>query len=266
MRRFVEEPYPLTDMGTEDIVARAVDCFRSLPEVRAAFLIGSRVSGNIDRLSDVDFAVLLDDRFDHQTDLGIRTALISAFRTEDLGIVVLNYALDRVKASVASLGRLIYEREQGAAGDFLTRYRDEDYTPDRMEGERMEGYYDHLGDCIAELRDILSEGQEAAFGVRRNRFALERALQLAIQIVMDVSRHYVKNRGVGSPDDPAHAIEILGEHGVIPVDLARRLARAPGLRNRLVHEYVNVNREVLFRDLESGLSDFEEFLRTMRSR
>ena len=50
------------------------------------------------------------------------------------------------------------------------------------------------------------------------------------------------------------------------MNLARRLARAPGLRNRLVHEYVDVNREVLFRDLESGLSDFEEFLRTMRSR
>ncbi|MGH3854484.1 MAG: HepT-like ribonuclease domain-containing protein [Pseudonocardiaceae bacterium] len=66
--------------------------------------------------------------------------------------------------------------------------------------------------------------------------------------------------GVGAPlRDNGDAIRLLGSHGVLPADLADRLRRAVGLRNVLVHDYVDVDDDIVLERL-ANLADLDDFV------
>lgn len=67
--------------------------------------------------------------------------------------------------------------------------------------------------------------------------AIERALQVSLEATLDISKHVLRVLGVPRPNDAFDLIIAVGEAGVIPPALARALAPATSLRNRLVHEY-----------------------------
>lgn len=51
----------------------------------------------------------------------------------------------------------------------------------------------------------------------------------------------------------------LGETGIIPVDLATRIARAARLRNLLVHRYWVIDDRRVYESIKGGLQDFEAY-------
>jgi uncharacterized protein YutE (UPF0331/DUF86 family) len=89
--------------------------------------------------------------------------------------------------------------------------------------------------------------------------ALERWIQVAVECCIDLAYHVVSARGWTPPDSARGAFESLASHGVIPSELAQRLARAAGMRNILVHDYVRVDRGVLVGALGSALDDLRSF-------
>jgi uncharacterized protein YutE (UPF0331/DUF86 family) len=77
-------------------------------------------------------------------------------------------------------------------------------------------------------------------GYRRDfwrRKGTERVLQEMIEAAMDVASHLLVETGRAAPTDGRSAFIDLGTAGVIASELAHALAPAVGLRNRLVHEY-----------------------------
>ena len=89
--------------------------------------------------------------------------------------------------------------------------------------------------------------------------AAEHSLQLAAQIVIDIATHVVTADSTTRVHNYHQAIELLGEIGVLPVDFARRLASIAGLRNILVHEYLDVDPEKLYSILVNGRADLRLF-------
>jgi uncharacterized protein YutE (UPF0331/DUF86 family) len=59
--------------------------------------------------------------------------------------------------------------------------------------------------------------------------------------------------------DEIRVLRVLGAHRVLPVELAARLARAVGFRNVLVHEYVDVDDDVVLARLRDP-SDLAAFV------
>jgi uncharacterized protein YutE (UPF0331/DUF86 family) len=59
--------------------------------------------------------------------------------------------------------------------------------------------------------------------------------------------------------DDRDAFLILSERSVIDPDLCARMVRAKGFRNVLVHEYVEIDPELLYGHLQNGLSDLWAF-------
>jgi uncharacterized protein YutE (UPF0331/DUF86 family) len=55
------------------------------------------------------------------------------------------------------------------------------------------------------------------------------------------------------------AIRLLGENGYLQPDLTERLAPLAGLRNVLVHDYLDVDRGRIYSLVQDRLGDFEEF-------
>ena len=69
------------------------------------------------------------------------------------------------------------------------------------------------------------------------RKAAERLLQEAIEAALDINAHLIAELGRAVPEEYYGGFLKLGELGILSVELARDLAPAAGLRNRLVHEY-----------------------------
>lgn len=91
------------------------------------------------------------------------------------------------------------------------------------------------------------------------RWAVERGLQLCAQNVVDIAAHIAAAAGLEARDYRG-AVERLRELSVIPSDLAERLRRVAGLRNVLVHLYLEVDLNILARVLNEDLGDLDLFI------
>jgi uncharacterized protein YutE (UPF0331/DUF86 family) len=121
---------------------------------------------------------------------------------------------------------------------------------------------EHLGELLTELDAIRDGGRDAYMAEWRTRLAAEHALQLAIQTCIDVGAHVVSELGLKAPADYRGVFESLCPAG-LDASLAERLAAAAGMRNILVHGYLDVDDEAVWNAL-AGLSDLRDFAATVQ--
>lgn len=64
---------------------------------------------------------------------------------------------------------------------------------------------------------------------------------------------------MGLPRESRDSLRLLAGHHIIPADLADKLCRMIGFRNILVHEYQQVDVQLMVRVIEHHLDDLVEF-------
>lgn len=89
---------------------------------------------------------------------------------------------------------------------------------------------------------------------------VERDFHLAIECVLDIGNHVISDLRYRNPESYADIIVILGEEGVIPREFAKEFTSAAKFRNVLVHDYVNINRRIVYQYLQERLADFRKFM------
>lgn len=94
----------------------------------------------------------------------------------------------------------------------------------------------------------------------------ERYLHLCIQIIIDVSHLIIIDLDLKRPEDNYEAIAILFEEGVVSEGLAQKLTKMIGLRNILVHEYGDIDREKVYQILKNQTKDLEQFKKQVMKR
>jgi uncharacterized protein YutE (UPF0331/DUF86 family) len=82
-----------------------------------------------------------------------------------------------------------------------------------------------------------------------NEALAERYLERAIGRMIDVNFHLITESGHAPPKDYHESFVLLGTLGVMKADLAKELAMAAGLRNRIVHEYDDIDPERVYEAL-----------------
>lgn len=110
------------------------------------------------------------------------------------------------------------------------------------------------------LRDIRERGREAFVDSVALQAQAERHLQLAIQAAIDIALHLLAEDSAETPEDYGSAFELLARRGPIDAELAARLRAAAGLRNVLVHGYLDVDPARVWDHL-GELDDLEAFAR-----
>ncbi len=85
-------------------------------------------------------------------------------------------------------------------------------------------------------------------------------LQLAIQGCIDVGSHVISDEGWGVAGSLNEIFYILRDKGVIKVDLTKRMVSMIGFRNVLVHEYEDINLDIVYNILHHHLRDINEYL------
>ena len=82
-----------------------------------------------------------------------------------------------------------------------------------------------------------------------NEALAERYLERAIGRMVDINFHLVTESGHAPPKDYHESFVLLGTLGVMTADFAKEMARAAGLRNRIVHEYDDIDPERVYEAL-----------------
>ena len=116
-----------------------------------------------------------------------------------------------------------------------------------------------LENNISELKDI--KQKYSVTDIKRDKqkeWALRYGLLESIQVVIDISCHLVVQQNLGNAETYADCIELLSKFDYINQDLADKLMAMTGLRNILVHEYVSIDIDKLYKMLEQ-LDDFRQF-------
>ncbi len=91
----------------------------------------------------------------------------------------------------------------------------------------------------------------------------ERFLQLAIECINDIGNHIVADEALGAVEWKTDIPARLLEHGFIEQGLSDEWIKMIGFRNALVHDYVDVDREVVFRVLQTKLPVFASIKKSM---
>jgi uncharacterized protein YutE (UPF0331/DUF86 family) len=94
-----------------------------------------------------------------------------------------------------------------------------------------------VADATARIRAVLPTDADAFIRDRTVREVAVLNLFVAIQNCLDLATHWVAEAGWAMPGTYADAFAALADHGVIPHELARRLAVAAAFRNLVAHQY-----------------------------
>lgn len=89
----------------------------------------------------------------------------------------------------------------------------------------------------------------------------ERFLQLAIEALLDIGSHLIAELGLGSIESYSDIPKRLAREGYISRELANRWVNMIGMRNILVHEYLDIDRTLVYTVLTDHLKDLEELKR-----
>jgi uncharacterized protein YutE (UPF0331/DUF86 family) len=89
---------------------------------------------------------------------------------------------------------------------------------------------------------------------------VERYLERIIGRMIDINYHLVTEAGQPPPRDYFDSFTQLARIGVLPAGFAKRIAASAGLRNRLVHEYGEIDPERVYEGLQAAVRDVPEYL------
>lgn len=109
---------------------------------------------------------------------------------------------------------------------------------------------------VSEYRDITIDQYRGDWKTQR---IVERTLQMAIELCVDIANHIIADRGLRVPATYSEAFDVLGEAGLL--DAARRdvMIRMSKFRNVIVHDYARVDSTIVVQILREHLEDFTRF-------
>lgn len=119
-----------------------------------------------------------------------------------------------------------------------------------------------LEQLLRDLRTLAATPEARYLQDRGLQAQAERWLQLAAECVLDIAHHLIADRGWRTPASYRDAIRVLAEVRVLDAPLASQLETWAGLRNILVHLYLDVDHAIVFHILQTDLDQLEAFARS----
>ena len=118
-----------------------------------------------------------------------------------------------------------------------------------------------LEEYLKELKDYKPERFQQYISNKKNKYAVERLLQLIIDLALDINNMIIKGEGGYPASDYFNSFINLIELGVFDDDFANEIAPSTGLRNRLVHEYERVNDKIVYNNIDKTINYYKKYLK-----
>lgn len=113
---------------------------------------------------------------------------------------------------------------------------------------------------VKEFSNITLEQYKADWKPQR---IIERTLQMIIETCVDIANHIISDSNMRPPKTYADTFRVLSENGILAANLFTVLEKMAKFRNIVVHQYEEVDAEIVIVILEKHLGDFEEFKKTI---
>jgi uncharacterized protein YutE (UPF0331/DUF86 family) len=110
------------------------------------------------------------------------------------------------------------------------------------------------------LRPIAAKAREAYLASGLDEAAAERYLERLIGRMIDINYHLLTESGQPPPPDYHASFVRLADLGVLDREFAVRIASSAGLRNRIVHEYDDLDPSKVFDALQAAMEDVPRYL------
>jgi uncharacterized protein YutE (UPF0331/DUF86 family) len=110
------------------------------------------------------------------------------------------------------------------------------------------------------LKSIQDASKEDFLGNQDLQDIVLHNLQLAIQACIDMGTHIITDQGWGTPGSLSEVFYKLEDRGVIDRPLSDLLVQMVGFRNRVIHDYEDVDLNIVYEIWQDGLKDIEKYI------
>ena len=109
--------------------------------------------------------------------------------------------------------------------------------------------------CVFRARDIYSRNRQIFLSDHDSQDAAVLNIMRACELAIDIANHLIKEKRLGLPKSSADSFQLLAAARIISSELAHRLEKMVGFRSITVHEYQQINYEIVVHVLEHELDD-----------
>jgi uncharacterized protein YutE (UPF0331/DUF86 family) len=125
---------------------------------------------------------------------------------------------------------------------------------------RLDLYFAETAHVAREQTAMLEEARQALEAGRQlsplERNGVLHALQILIENSIGMAKHLLKNAGEPVPISGYDSFVALQRAGLVPAEDLETWNRFIGLRNRIVHEYMNIDFDLVLEVVRSGRFQF----------
>ena len=120
--------------------------------------------------------------------------------------------------------------------------------------------YDSIERCIKRIQEEYENNPKNLEDYRRMD-AIVLNLQRACEVTTDIAMYLVSTRKLGVPQAKKEAFELLEQNNLISNKMCEKMKNMIGFRNIAIHDYKQIDEEILRDVIENHLSDLVEFAR-----
>jgi len=92
------------------------------------------------------------------------------------------------------------------------------------------------------------------------QWIVERGLEVASSVIFDIGNHILSGHYKVSVDEYEQILQQLAAKKVISTDLYNELSGLGGFRNILIHDYLSLNHEIVFKHYNKAQTVFPQFI------
>jgi len=248
-------------------------------QLRFMVLFGSRARRMERAASDLDLALMpLCWPDDTDAPWNLSSALTKALRRSDLDVAWLPYASWLLWWEVARDGILLYENCPGQYRSFqivaalrradsrLWRQRDHCFLQRVLEGswdvnaELIRRKLTVMGQYLRELEQVLTHGRKRFLEEFQVHRTAERQLELLVECAAAINTEVAQAVGGIPPSDYYSSFFSLSSTGWLDAATAQELATVAGLRNRLVHQYEDIELPRLYQATKKSVRHWRRYV------
>lgn len=117
--------------------------------------------------------------------------------------------------------------------------------------------------CIKRAKEEYFQGEASFVDNYSRQDAAVLNILRACEQTIDLVNHVVKKKKLGIPAESSQSFDLLAKAGIIPNELKKRLIKMIGFRNTAVHEYQELNMDILIAIIKKDLEDLVSFTDTI---
>ena len=126
------------------------------------------------------------------------------------------------------------------------------------------GKQQSLDRCLARVRHAWAQPSDLPFEEDYDKQdVVVLNLQRACEQAIDMANHVVNAKKLGWPRTSAESFDLLAGAGVIPTSTAANMKAMVGLRNIVVHQYQDLDLDIITAVIRDHLDDLADFARVV---